>query len=128
MAKPLTILVVDDEPRIRLALEYNLRRDGFAVHTAEDGFEGLKKARRIRPDLILLDWMMPDMDGIEVLRKLRERKETERIPVFMCTAKGTVGDVDRGYGEGATYYITKPFDIWSLGRTLRERLAEAGRT
>jgi len=122
MGKSLTVLVVDDEPRIRLALDYNLRKDGFEVYTAEDGFEGLKKARELKPDVILLDWMMPEMNGIEVLRKLREHKETERIPVFMCTAKGTVGDVDKGYGEGAEYYITKPFDIWSLGKTIRNQL------
>jgi two-component system phosphate regulon response regulator PhoB len=122
MAKPISILIVDDEPRIRLALEYNLSKDGFEVITAEDGFQGLELAREKRPDLILLDWMMPEMNGIEVLRKLKERKETKNIPVFMCTAKGTVGDVDRGTSAGADYYITKPFDIWQLGHLLKSKL------
>jgi DNA-binding response OmpR family regulator len=123
----LSILIVDDEPRIRLALEYNLRRDGFEVFTARDGFEGLNMALDMKPDLILLDWMMPEMNGIDVLRKLKLDPATESIPVFMCTAKSTIGDLDRGYNVGADYYITKPFDIWRLGELIRDKLKSLSR-
>jgi DNA-binding response OmpR family regulator len=122
MSHKLSILIVDDEPRIRLALEYNLRKDGFEVFTAKDGFEGLNMAIEIKPDLILLDWMMPEMSGIDVMRKLKLNEGTRDIPVFMCTAKSAIGDLDRGYNVGADYYITKPFDIWKLGELIREKL------
>jgi DNA-binding response OmpR family regulator len=122
MSHKLSILIVDDEPRIRLALEYNLRKDGFEVFTARDGFEGLNLALDIKPDLILLDWMMPEMSGIEVMRKLKINEGTRDIPVFMCTAKSAIGDLDRGYNVGADYYITKPFDIWKLGELIRDKL------
>jgi two-component system phosphate regulon response regulator PhoB len=121
MGRSLSILIVDDEPRIRLALEYNLRRDGFEVFTAKDGAEGLNMARDIKPDIILLDWMMPEMTGIDVLRILKMDDRTSGIPVFLCTAKSTIGDVDRGYNVGADHYITKPFDVWKIADLLREK-------
>lgn len=124
MSKEISILVVDDDPRIRLALEYNLKQDGFKVYVAEDGVDCLRLAKGKKPDLILLDWMMPEMDGIETLRKLRQNKTTMNIPVFMCTAKGAIGDIDKSFAVGVDYYITKPFDIWTLGDTIRKKLEQ----
>ena len=122
MSKRTQVLVIEDEDHIRLALEYNLRLDGFEVHLAEDGPSGLEIAQREKPQLILLDWMMPEMDGLEVLSELKHDRRTEDITVFMLTAKGTVGDIDRAFAIGADDYITKPFDPASLGAALKEKL------
>lgn len=126
MSKKLSILIVDDEPRIRLALEYNLQQDGYEVYTAENGLEGLEKAAEKKPGLILLDWMMPVLDGMEVLRNLKRDKETADIPVFMMTAKSCLGDIDEALAMGADDYITKPFDVWGLSDMLTEKLEKIG--
>lgn len=119
-----TVLVVDDEEHIRMVVEYNLRLDGFEVYLAEDGPAGLRLAREIVPDVILLDWMMPEMDGLEVLSELKHDERTEHIPVFMLTAKGGASDIDRAFELGADDYITKPFDPRKLGETIRKKLEE----
>ena len=92
MSEQITILVVEDEAHIRRVLEYNLKLDGFEVYLAEDGATGLKLARENRPDLILLDWLMPIMNGLQVLAELKTDSSTEHIPVFMLTAKGMLND------------------------------------
>lgn len=127
MKKKVTILVVDDEPNIRSALEYNLKHDGFTVYLAENGLDGLRMARKKKPDLILLDWMMPEMDGIQVIDELKKHTETKKIPVFMLTAKGTISDVEQGYDVGADVYITKPFDMWKLADYITEKLEKISR-
>jgi DNA-binding response OmpR family regulator len=127
MSKKMTVLVVDDEKHIRLALDYNLRNEGFKVCQAQDGVEGLEIAKKKKPDLIILDWMMPRMDGIQTLHALRRDKDTKDIPVFMFTAKGTLEDVDRGFDVGADGYITKPFDVWKIGKYILEKLEKIGR-
>lgn len=103
------ILVVDDEPDILNLLEYNLRRAGFEAILAKDGPEALEAARRHRPDLVLLDIMLPDMEGTEVLRRLKSADSTAQIPVIMLTAKGEEVDKIVGFELGAEDYITKPF-------------------
>ena len=122
MSKPISILVVEDEEHIRKILEYNLKLDGFEVHLAENGQMGLELAREKKPDVILLDWMMPEMDGLEVVSQLKQDKTTENIPIFMLTAKGMMVDVGQALCEGADDYITKPFDPMQLGKTIKKKM------
>ena len=104
------ILVVDDEPHSVKMVESRLRANGYDVITAGNGAEGLEKARKEAPDLILLDIVMPQMNGHETLSKLKESSETKSIPVIMFTSKGQVDDVERATYGGAIDYIVKPFD------------------
>jgi len=117
-----TVLVVEDEEHIRTVIEYNLRRQGFDVYTAENGLDGLDLVRRVRPDVVLLDWMMPEMDGLEMLAELKRDPRTADIRVLMLTAKGMVADIEKALELGADDYITKPFDPASLGETVRRQL------
>ena len=103
------ILVVDDEPDILNLLEYNLKRAGFQAILAKDGPEAIEAAKAHRPDLVLLDIMLPDMEGTEVLRRLKALEVTASIPVIMLTAKGEEVDKIVGFELGAEDYITKPF-------------------
>jgi len=103
------ILVIEDEPDIRELIAYNLEREGFRVLTTRDGEEGIRLARREKPDLILLDLMLPSMDGLEVCRRMQADAATRAIAVVMVTAKGEESDVVLGLGVGADDYITKPF-------------------
>jgi DNA-binding response OmpR family regulator len=116
------ILIVEDEQHILTVLEYNLKLDGFEVYLAEDGFAGLDLAGRVRPDVILLDWMLPQIDGLTVLSKLKADVRTKDIPVFMLTARGMLEDIEQAFGAGADDYITKPFNPTQLGRMIREKL------
>lgn len=103
------ILVVDDEADILNLLKYNLEKAGFTVLLAKDGPEAIESAVRNRPNLILLDIMLPDMEGTEVLKRLKGAEETRAIPVIMLTAKGEEVDKIVGFELGAEDYITKPF-------------------
>lgn len=103
------IVVIEDEPDILEVLDYNLNREGFVVKTATNGEDGLRLATREAPDLVLLDLLLPGLDGIEVCRKLKMDPVTRGIPVIMVTAKGEESDVVLGLGVGADDYITKPF-------------------
>ncbi len=128
MSEPISVLVVEDEEHIRQILKYNLEMDGFVVHLAEDGATGLKLAQQSPPDVILLDWMMPVMNGLQVLSELKHSKATGHIPVFMLTAKGMMADVGRALYEGADDYITKPFDPAELGKTIKQKLSTCAKT
>jgi two-component system alkaline phosphatase synthesis response regulator PhoP len=103
------IAVIEDEPDIREVVEYNLRRDGFQVSSAADGEAGLELVRRESPALVLLDLMLPGLDGLEVCRRLKSDALTRSIPVIMVTARGEESDVVIGLGIGADDYVTKPF-------------------
>ena len=103
------VLVVEDEESILELLRYNLDKAGFTVLPAGSGEDGLELARRRRPDLILLDLMLPGMDGLEVCRMLKKSRETESIPVVMLTARGEEADIVAGLELGADDYLTKPF-------------------
>lgn len=113
MAKT-TILVVEDEPDIRDVLEHCLTREGFQVMVAADGADGLKKAGAHRPDLVLLDLMLPEIDGLEVCRRLKEMPATRHVPIIMVSAKGEESDVVLGLGLGADDYVAKPFSPRAL--------------
>ena len=122
MSARIPVLIVEDEEPVRKILEYNLRLDGFKVYSARNGREGLKLAKRKQPELILLDWMMPKMNGLEALSELKHSEQTEHIPVFMLTAKTMIGEIERAFDIGADDYITKPFDPDRLGKRLKEKL------
>jgi len=104
------ILAVDDEPSIIRLVQINLERAGYSVVTAKDGREGLEKVSQERPDLVVMDVMMPYMDGFEALGHIRRDPETRDIPVIMLTAKAMDSDVAQGYRSGVDCYLTKPFN------------------
>jgi two-component system alkaline phosphatase synthesis response regulator PhoP len=108
------IMAVDDERHIVRLIQVNLERSGYQVVTAFDGPEALKKVESDRPDLIVLDVMMPKMDGFEVLKRLQASPETREIPVIMLTAKAQDADVFRGWASGVSAYLTKPFNPLEL--------------
>lgn len=108
------ILAVDDEKAIVRLVQVNLEREGYEVVTAYDGREALEKVASERPDLIVLDVMMPYMDGFEVLQQLKKSPETRDIPVIMLTAKAQDADVFRGWQSGVDCYLTKPFNPMEL--------------
>ena len=107
--KPDKVIVIEDEADILEVIEYNLAREGFRVLSARDGQEGLRLIKRETPDLVLLDLMLPGLDGIEICRKLKEDPMTRPIPIIMVTAKGEESDIVLGLGIGADDYVTKPF-------------------
>jgi two-component system phosphate regulon response regulator PhoB len=118
MSKP-TILVAEDEGALITLLRYNLEREGYHVLEAQDGEEALLVAAEEKPDLVLLDWMLPQISGIEVCRRLRSRQETRNVPIIMLTARGEESDRIRGLDTGADDYLTKPFSMTELLARLR---------
>ena len=117
-----TILVIDDEPDAVELIEFNLKAAGCEVITASDGAEALKKARRVLPQLILLDVMLPEVDGLEVCKILRRDSNTAAIPIIMLTAKAAEIDRVLGLELGADDYITKPFSPRELVARIRAML------
>jgi len=116
------ILVVEDEPYIRQILEVQLRTSGYSVVTAENGIKALEIVNEERPDLVLLDLMMPDMDGAEVCKRLKERYETSNVPVIILTAKSDLGEKVRTLECGANDYLTKPYELDELLARVRNLL------
>jgi two-component system phosphate regulon response regulator PhoB len=112
-AKPL-ILIVEDEPSLAELLRYNVEKEGYRVAEAHDGEEALVLVQEELPQLVLLDWMLPKVSGIEVCRRLRARVETKNLPVIMLTARGEDIDRVRGLDTGADDYLTKPFSMTEL--------------
>jgi CheY-like chemotaxis protein len=121
MSKWIPVLAVDNDEIVRKALKRCLKLYGFEVFLAADGLDGLNLARKKKPAFILLDWMMPEMDGLEVLSELKHDKRTEDIPVFMLTDKGMIGDLDQAFELGADDYITKPSDLVQLGKIVKNK-------
>lgn len=108
------ILVVDDEEHIIELIRFNLETNGYFVIAANDGNEALKKVKEEKPDLVILDLMLPSIDGIEICKILRKNKETEKLPIIMLTAKSEEIDMILGLEIGADDYITKPFSVREL--------------
>lgn len=118
------MLVIDDEPAVRDALERALRTAGYAVRTAVNGAEGLETAAELRPDVVVLDVLMPVMDGFEACRRMRE--SGDRTPVLMLTARDAVGDRVEGLDAGADDYLVKPFALDELLARIRALLRRSG--
>jgi two-component system, OmpR family, phosphate regulon response regulator PhoB len=125
MAKPI-ILVVEDEVPLLTLLRYNLEKQGFRVEEAADGQEALVRVAEQRPDLVLLDWMLPSLSGIEVCRQIRRRAATRDLPIIMVTARTEDQDAVRALDTGADDYITKPFAMESLLARIRALLRRSG--
>jgi two-component system, OmpR family, phosphate regulon response regulator PhoB len=116
------VLVVEDEDALATLLDYNLVKEGFRADRAADGEEALLKVSEEPPDLIILDWMLPKVSGVEVCRQLRAGPETRRIPVLMLTARGEEADKVRGLDTGADDYLVKPFAMSELVARIRALL------
>jgi len=116
------VLIVEDEEPLTLLLRYNLEAEGYEVDSVARGDEAEIRLREQLPDLILLDWMLPGLSGIELCRRIRVRPETERLPVIMLTARGEEGDRIRGLSTGADDYIVKPFSVPELLARVRALL------
>jgi two-component system phosphate regulon response regulator PhoB len=116
--KPI-VLIVEDDPSLATLLRYNIEKEGFRVSEAHDGEEALLQVQEAQPDLVVLDWMLPKVSGIEVCRRLRARVETKNLPVIMLTARGEDADRVRGLDTGADDYLTKPFSMTELLARIR---------
>jgi len=108
------VLIVDDDPEIMDWLSIDLQMSGFSTDSAVDGLAGLQKAQNGKYDIMILDVMMPHMDGFEVCKNLRKSAKTKDLPIILLTAKGTIEDKITGFGSGADDYLVKPFDIQEL--------------
>ncbi|MDB5661368.1 MAG: phosphate regulon transcriptional regulatory protein PhoB [Cypionkella sp.] len=122
MAPRPSVLLVEDEPAQRAVLSYNLEAEGFEVRTADNGEDALSLIAEEAPDLILLDWMMPLVSGIEVCRRLKARPETRGIPIIMLSARSEEVDKVRGLETGADDYVIKPYSVVELMARLRAQL------
>ncbi|OBS30673.1 two-component system response regulator [Tepidimonas fonticaldi] len=116
------VLIVDDEPNILISLEFLMKREGYEVQVARDGEEGLALAGRWRPDVVLLDVMMPRKSGFDVCQAIRADAALAGMRIVMLTAKGRDTDVAKGLALGADAYLTKPFSTQELVRRVRELL------
>lgn len=113
------ILVMEDEDALATLLQYNLEKEGYRVVIAADGDEGMLQIDERLPDLVLLDWMLPGLSGIEVCRRIRGKAETRNLPIIMLTARGEESDRIRGLDTGADDYLTKPFSMIELIARIR---------
>ena len=116
------VLIVDDEPNIVISLEFLMRREGFEVTVARDGEEALSAISQERPDLVLLDVMMPKLNGFEVCEQVRANRSLADMRVIMLTAKGREAEISKGLSLGADGYITKPFSTRDLVEQVRNLL------
>ncbi len=119
------ILIADDEPNIVISLEFLMRREGYRVSVARDGATALDTIRRERPDLVLLDVMMPGMSGFEVCQAVRADDLLSRVKIVVLSAKGRDTDLAKGSALGADAYVTKPFSTRELADRVRELLGSA---
>ncbi|MBL4746425.1 MAG: response regulator [Flavobacteriaceae bacterium] len=114
------ILIVDDEPNIVMSLEYLFKKEGFQVFIARDGEEALATIAQNIPDIVLLDVMMPKVDGYQVIKHLKETEKLKGIKVIFLSAKSKVTDIEKGLGLGADKYIAKPFSTKKLVKEVKE--------
>ncbi len=115
-----TILIVDDELSILVPLQFLMEKEGYVPKLAQSGKEAIEKITEVRPDLILLDIMLPDLDGYEIYQMIRQRPEWEFIRIIFLTAKNRDADMAKGLSMGADAYITKPFSNAQLVQKIRE--------
>jgi DNA-binding response OmpR family regulator len=119
------VLIADDEPNIVLSLEFLMKQAGYEIRVVHDGEEALRVVREWKPDLVLLDIMLPLRDGFEVCQKIREDPETAETRIIMITAKGREVEIAKGLALGADAYVTKPFSTKELVAQVRETLGDA---
>ena len=124
-AEQIQVLLVEDEPAQREVLAYNLEAEGYAVRQAENGEEAMLLIDEAAPDLIILDWMMPLLSGIEVCRQVKTRPDTRAIPVIMLSARSEEVDAVRGLDTGADDYVIKPYNLRELMARVRNQLRRA---
>jgi len=116
------ILIVDDDPAITTLLKMSFELEGHVVMTAASGAEALDLARQIHPAAMVVDVMMPEMDGLELVRRLRNNEATANIPIVCCSARSLAGDVEAGLAAGADDYVTKPCDPFELVERVEQRV------
>jgi DNA-binding response OmpR family regulator len=121
------ILIAEDEPNIVISLEFLLGGAGHAVTVARNGADALELAERLRPDLVVLDVMLPVVDGFAVCRRIRASQATRDTPILMLTARGRQSEIDKGLAAGANAYMTKPFATKELLETVAHLLAGTGK-
>ena len=124
---PERILIIEDDRSTARLTEYTLQQVGYEVGIASDGFEGLRKALGEHPDLIILDVMLPGLDGYEICHRLRQKAETANLPILMISAKARKDDKDVGLQVGADEYLTKPVDPSEILARVQALLADKGR-
>lgn len=122
------VLIIEDEPAQMELLRYNFEKDGYNVFTAMDGEEGRLKTEEVLPDLIVLDWMLPQLSGIELCRQLKRVAKTREIPVVMLTARGEESDRVRGLDTGADDYMVKPYSVAELLARARALIRRSGKS
>ncbi len=120
----MTVVLAEDDADIQLVARLALKRAGFAVKVVGNGQEALDAIKQQAPDVVLLDWMMPELDGPETCRRLKANPETAGIPVIFLTAKSQEAEIQRGLSLGAAGYVTKPFDALALGQQVRDIVAK----
>ncbi len=125
LARPPRVLVVEDEQALLMLLAYNLEAEGYAVERVERGDEAELRLLESPPDLVILDWMLPGVSGLEICRRLRQRDETRNLPVIMLTARGEESERVRGLSVGADDYVVKPFSTPELMARVRALLRRA---
>jgi len=108
------IFIIEDEPSIIKLVEHNLKKNGFIVSSSVNGNDGLKELKKFQPDLLLLDWMLPDLSGIEICKNIRKDNSFKHLPIIMLTAKGEEEDKIKGLDSGVDDYLTKPFSFNEL--------------
>ena len=108
------IFIIEDEPSIIQLVQHNLEKNGFIVSSSVNGNDGLKELKKFQPDLLLLDWMLPDLSGIEICKNIRKDNSIKNLPVIMLTAKGEEEDKIKGLDSGVDDYLTKPFSFNEL--------------
>ncbi len=117
---PMKVLIVDDEPNILMSLDFLMRKEGYEVFVARNGTEALESIQNHLPDVVLLDIMMPDVDGYEICRFIKSNPETKNSKVIFISAKSKESDIKKGYEIGADFYITKPFTNKQIVNKVKE--------
>ena len=119
------VMVIEDEEAIAMMLSYNLEKEGYKVEVVSNGMHAVKEVERLRPSVILLDWMLPEISGVEICRIIRSKPEIKNIPVIMLTAKSQEEDIVKGLSSGADDYVTKPFSIPELMARVKTNMRRA---
>lgn len=119
------VMIIEDEEPLAMLLRYNLEKEGFEVATVANGLNAVSEVERLMPSVILLDWMLPEVSGIEICKMIRSKPDIKNIPIIMLTAKGQEEDKVRGLGAGADDYVTKPFSVPELMARVKTNMRRA---